>query len=149
MKLSNYLVTGLVVVTVALSVIEMWSSGQRPLAGAVLVLGGGFAAWFTRRMLRRGKHVDWTEAARQLAPGHAVVLWKPGCIYCERLQRQLDDDERITWVNVHADEEANRQVRGLNEGNEYTPTVILGDRVLRNPSADQVREALAGRQPET
>ena len=58
-------------------------------------------------------------------------------------KRQLADDERVVWVNVWRDDDANHRVRELNDGAEYTPTVLVGDTVLRNPSAAAVREALA------
>ena len=71
------------------------------------------------------------------------MLWKPGCLYCERLLRQLRSDDRMTWVNVWRDEAANAQVRAVNGGDELTPTVLLGDQVLRNPTAAELREHLA------
>lgn len=104
---------------------------------AVLVLHG--YSWWTRR---RGRHTPWERAAAQIAPDHAVVLWKPGCLYCERLLLHLRSDSRVTWVNVWQDDKANAQVRAVNNGNELTPTVLLGDQVLRNPTAAELREHL-------
>lgn len=101
---------------------------------AVLVIGG----WSGRR----GRHTPWADASAGIGPGRAVVLWKPGCVYCERLLLILGRDSRVTWVNVWQDEQANARVRELNGGDELTPTVIIGDRVLRNPSADEVRSLL-------
>ena len=72
-----------------------------------------------------------------------MVFWKPGCRYCERLLLALRGDDRITWVNVWQDQDANAVVRSLNDGNELTPTALVGEQVLINPSADQLREALA------
>lgn len=92
---------------------------------------------------RRGRHIPWARAAARIAPGHAVVLWKPGCVYCERLLVQLRTDPRVTWVNVWRDEEANAQVRAVNGGDELTPTVLLGELVLRNPTAAELRARLA------
>ncbi len=147
-KWPAYIVVALVGATALLLALETGRE-RGPLAGVGVGLAGlALAGWLARRMLRRGKHSDWDEAQAKIAPDHAVALWKPGCIYCERLQHQLGDDQRITWVNVYEDSEANGRVRELNDGNEYTPTVIIGRQVLRNPSADEVREALAGR-PET
>ena len=54
----------------------------------------------------------------------------------------VGDDPRVTWVNVWADPEANAAVRTHNDGNELTPTALVGDRVLVNPSADALRAAL-------
>lgn len=91
------------------------------------------------------RDAGWSEARQEIAPGHAVALWKPGCFYCTALQAEMAGDDRVTWVNVRSDGEANSQVRGLNDGEEYTPTVIVGRQVLRNPSAAELRAALDGR----
>lgn len=110
------------------------------LGGVVgLALVGAFAWW----SLRRGRHVAWAEARRLIGPGHAVVLWKPGCTYCERLLLVLRRDSRVTWVNVWQDADAQTTVCALNDGNEYTPTVLVGDQVLRNPTPGQVRAAIS------
>ncbi|WP_232547586.1 glutaredoxin family protein [Propioniciclava soli] len=93
---------------------------------------------------RVGLHTPWSTARSRVAPGHAVVLWKPGCTFCEILQRALRRDPRVTWVNVWVDEAANAVVREHNAGNEVTPTVLVGSQVMVNPTADQVRAALAG-----
>jgi len=97
----------------------------------------------TALLARRGRHTSWSATAPRLASGAAVVLWKPGCVYCERLLLALRGDPRIVWVNVWADREANAEVRRLNHGNELTPTVLIGGDVLRNPTADEVRAGLA------
>jgi hypothetical protein len=94
--------------------------------------------------LRRGPHAAWPDAEAALADGRAVVLWKPGCMFCERLLAALRRDPRIVWVNVWADEEANRVVRSHNDGNELTPTALVGDRVLVNPSVADLLAALGG-----
>lgn len=101
---------------------------------------------------RRGRHISWSRSIELLEQGHAVVLWKPGCLYCERLMLQIGRDPRVTWVNVWRDEQANAQVRAVNGGDELTPTVLIGEDVLRNPSARELRAALpavggAGRAP--
>jgi mycoredoxin len=71
-----------------------------------------------------------------------VIFWKPTCTYCTRLRRTLRDDSGIVWVNVWVDQEANREVRRHNGGDEYTPTALVGARVLRNPTAADVRSTL-------
>lgn len=76
-----------------------------------------------------------------------MVLWKPGCLYCERLLLHLRSDSRVTWVNVWQDDKANAQVRAVNNGDELTPTVLLGDQVLRNPTAAELRERLRSAGP--
>lgn len=145
MKLGRYAAVVVAGLSVVLAASQAWSNGQYVLTGVSVLVGGGFVLWFARRTLRRGPHLAWADARSRIATDHAVVLWKPGCAYCERLQRDLAHDDRITWVNVHQDEDANDLVRQVNDGNEYTPTVVLADRVLRNPSADQVRAALIER----
>jgi len=114
---------------------------------AVGVLGGLGMLVLALWSGRRGRHTPWQRAAQQIAPGHAVVLWKPGCVYCERLLLRLRDDPRVTWVNVWRDEEANAQVRAVNGGDELTPTALIGEEVLRNPSAAALRERLAAASP--
>ena len=91
---------------------------------------------------RRGRHTSWAEAQGQMGTGHAVVFWKPGCMFCEQLLRAVGDDARVTWVNVRVDQDANDEVRRLNSGDELTPTAVVGDRVLRNPSAEELLESL-------
>ncbi len=104
------------------------------------VLGVGFVAFTARR----GRHTPWSTASGLVGPGHAVVFWKPGCMFCERLLRAVGkDDERVTWVNVRVDKDANREVRRLNDGDELTPTVLVGGRVLRNPSAEEMLASVA------
>lgn len=91
---------------------------------------------------RRGRHTPWPRAIATLAPGRALVLWKPGCLYCERLLLQLGGDPRVIWVNVWRDEDAQARVRAVNRGDELTPTVLVGEDVLRNPTAQELRDRL-------
>lgn len=127
----------LVAFTVA--VVLLWSSGVSGWwVTAVGVVGVAFLAVHARR----GRHTSWEAARRQLGPDHAVVFWKPGCMFCEQLLRAVGKDERVTWVNVWVDEQANAEVRRLNDGNELTPTALVGDRVLRNPSAHELLASL-------
>lgn len=121
-----------------------WRFGRdNPLHGALIgVLGLVVWVALARMSLRRGRHAPWATAQERLAAGDAVVLWKPGCVYCERLLHRLADTPGVTWVNVWADKEANAAVRAVNDGNEYTPTVLIGDQVLRNPTGEEVLAAL-------
>lgn len=48
-------------------------------------------------------------------------------------------------MNVWADDEANALVRSVNGGDELTPTVLVGEMVLRNPSAAELAAVLDGR----
>lgn len=87
-------------------------------------------------------NVTWEEARAKLAPDHAVVLWKPGCSYCIDLKVDFEDDERFSWVNIAEDEGGAEAARNLNNGNELTPTVLIGDKGFSNPSSSQVRAEL-------
>lgn len=118
------------------------SPARALLAGAVaLAVGGAFVAW----SFRRGRHIALEQAKSLTADQGGYVLWKPGCIYCERLLRQVGDDTRVQWVNVRCDDVANDEVRSYNDGNELTPTAVVGDVVLSNPSAEQLKVALQAR----
>ena len=132
-----------VVVVFAMVVTPLMGSGARwgwfVLAGVVGVALLLFSA-------RRGRHTPWTTASRLVAPGHAVVFWKPGCIFCERLLLAVGKNDRVTWVNVRVDKDANEEVRRLNGGDELTPTVLVGERVLRNPSAEEMLQSVAAGQ---
>lgn len=114
--------------------------------GAALVLLGGVALMLYL-ICRTGPHTPWAQARPLVAPGHAVVLWKPTCGYCERLLRAVGRHPQVTWVNVWTDPDANRAVRDLNDGDELTPTAIVGDAVLRNPTAAELRAALTQDRP--
>ncbi len=103
------------------------------------VVGLGFLAFSARR----GRHTPWAKARQLVGPGHAVVFWKPGCMYCERLLRAIGRDDRVTWVNVRVDKDANAEVRRLSNGDELTPTVLVGERVLRNPSVEEMLESVS------
>lgn len=110
------------------------------IVGILMPAGLGLLLFAT---FRTGRHLPWAEAQRRVEPGHAVVLWKPTCGYCERLLRSIGQDPRVTWVSVWIDKDANATVREHNDGDELTPTVLIGDAVLRNPSAAEVDRALA------
>lgn len=115
--------------------------GPGPLtAVVVMALGAAVFSWWS---LRRGRHTALADARRRADGGAAIVLWKPGCAYCERLLHRLRGRDDIAWVNVWQDPEANRLVRELNGGDELTPTAIVGDEVLRNPSAEELTARLA------
>ncbi len=127
---------GTVALGLALAKIHPWVGAAAALAGLVVV------GLLVRRTYRTGPHTPWAQARAGLDAGHAVVLWKPTCLYCERLLRAVGADPRVTWVNVWADPAANRAVRDLNDGNELTPTALVGDAVLRNPNGAELLAAL-------
>jgi len=62
------------------------------------------------------------------------VYWRPGCPYCGRLLRALEDASvRVKLHNIWADDEARTFVRAHNRGNETVPTVAVGAEVSTNP----------------
>lgn len=130
---------GFLAVLVLAIVIGVESLSAGSLVGVLACLAVLGIGWWSGR---RGRHTAWTEASERITPGRALVLWKPGCVYCERLLLCLGRDSRVTWVNVWQDVQANARVRELNGGDELTPTVIIGDEVLRNPTADEIRAHL-------
>ncbi len=69
--------------------------------------------------------------------------WRPGCPFCSMLERSLAPsglplDKRNIWD----DPVAAATVRGIANGNETVPTVVVGRISLVNPSADEVIEAV-------
>jgi glutaredoxin-like protein len=73
-----------------------------------------------------------------------ILYWRPGCGFCVRLARALDVMEIEPELhNIWEEPDAAAFVRSVNRGNELVPTLVVGDQVLSNPSADQVRNALA------
>ncbi len=133
----------LAIITVSVLAIVALSFRRDPVLAATV---GAFAltgvAIYGAWALRRGRHTPWAEASQLVAPGRAVVFWKPGCPYCERLLKAIGDDDRVIWVNVWQDATARARVCELNDGNEYTPTALVGPDVLRNPSAAEVLAAI-------
>lgn len=116
---------------------------EDPREGAVFAVVGEIAVMAISVWSgRRGRHTSWARAQELLGSGHAVVLWKPGCFYCERLMLQIGKDARVAWVNVWRDDAAQTRVRALNGGDELTPTVLIGEEALRNPSARELRNRL-------
>jgi glutaredoxin len=84
---------------------------------------------------------DWA-TAQQLARTRRVplILWKPGCTYCIRLRLALGrTGSRAVWVDIWADADAAAATRGLNHGNETTPTVLTSDGTYTNPRPSVVK----------
>jgi mycoredoxin len=69
------------------------------------------------------------------------VYWRPGCPYYRRLRRALRGID-AQWHNIWADVSARSFVRQANRGDETVPTVRVGQRVLTNPTGDQVAALL-------
>lgn len=116
----------------------------RGLTMAGLIFGGAalFLAWCGYRQRGPAPHTPFRDDL--IAPGRAVVFWKDGCPWCHRLLRAMAGDDRVAWVNVFRDPAGDTRCREVNEGDQLTPTAIIGPTVLRNPSAEELREALGG-----
>ncbi|MEO6987260.1 MAG: glutaredoxin domain-containing protein [Aquihabitans sp.] len=68
-----------------------------------------------------------------------VVYWRPGCVFCVLLRRQLRNagvptEER----NIREDPKSAAFVRRHANGNETVPTVDVAGNVMVNPSVKQV-----------
>lgn len=113
---------------------------DRPAAGAGLLAGAAGLAIFAIRMSGPRPHTAWYPELEDTSA--AVVYWKDGCPHCHTLLRAVAGDERITWVNIHLDEGADARVRELNRGNRFTPTAVVGRRVLPDPAPEDLRELL-------
>ncbi len=78
-----------------------------------------------------------------------TVFWRPGCMFCAALRRQLDR-RRVSHklVNIHEDPAAAAFVRSVANGNETVPTVAIGPVSLVNPSLDAVLVAAITHAPD-
>jgi glutaredoxin-like protein len=78
-----------------------------------------------------------------------VVYWRPGCPFCWKLRTGLRRRGLPTReVNIWTDPEAAATVRGIADGNETVPTVMVGEVAMVNPSPAQVIEAVRTQAPE-
>lgn len=119
---------------------------QRPLPALLAAGGLGLIAWVL-------SPAPFPRAARRpAAQGHpaprgtVVVYWRPGCAYCLRLRWALGRlARRATWVDIWSDDGAAAFVRGVNDGNETVPTVVVAESVHTNPDVAWVRRALQQR----
>jgi glutaredoxin len=84
------------------------------------------------------------------SPAGITVYWRPGCLFCSSLFRDLD-----RWSipyragNIWEDPAAAATVRGATGGNETVPTVQVGDRFLVNPTLDKVLAVVHDLDPHT
>ena len=68
-----------------------------------------------------------------------TVYWRPMCGYCEVLKQQLAQRGiAYTDVDIWADRSMADVVRAASGGDEIVPTVQIGERLLVNPSIDEV-----------
>ena len=89
------------------------------------------------------RSVTAAEAARR---GRPIVYWRPGCQFCLRLRVMLIGVAgRASWVNIWADPEGAAEVRGMADGNETVPTVVVDRESRVNPSPRWVRDRLGRR----
>jgi mycoredoxin len=76
-----------------------------------------------------------------------TLYYRPGCPYSTKLRAQLTL-ARVPHraVRFRDDEEGAAAVRAHHEkGYELSPTVVVGNEHLTNPSVRQIREAMARR----
>lgn len=126
---SLVLVLGLLLVAVVGLSSGVAQQGLVVVVGILAVLG--VSAWLSP--LRPGKHKEIEDTA--LTRPEVVVLWRPGCAYSARLKRDTArHGVRVSWVNIWRDPEAAAICRRLNGGSEETPTVVVFDRDMPQPT---------------
>lgn len=89
---------------------------------------------------------DSSYPAPAVAASPAItVYWRPGCGFCSRLFRQLDQ-AGISYeaMNIWDDPNAAATVRSLARGSETVPTVVVGGAGFVNPSVGEISAALGG-----
>ena len=92
---------------------------------------------------RRPASVSAAEGTRAADEGRVVVYWRKGCPFCKRLQLVLGRRVRdVVWVDVWADADASSYVRGVNDGDEVVPTVVIDGVAHTNPAPRTVAAAL-------
>lgn len=65
--------------------------------------------------------------------------WRPGCLFCVSLEKQLGRAGiEFEPHNIWDEDDAAGFVRSVARGSETVPTVVIGDVALVNPSAGQV-----------
>ena len=76
------------------------------------------------------------------------LYWRPGCGFCVRLMRQLDQVGLVTdRHDIWEDPAAAEVVRSVANGNETVPTVVVGSSSLVNPSLEAVLAAVGAEAP--
>jgi glutaredoxin len=74
-----------------------------------------------------------------------VVYWRPGCWFCHRLLRDLDEvGLDVELRNIWEDPDAAAFVRSVARGHETVPTVTVGGTAMVNPGVGDVLAAAAG-----
>ena len=73
----------------------------------------------------------------------AIFYWRPRCGFCMSLRRELErSGVALEERNIWEDEASAAFVRGVANGNETVPTVVVRGKALVNPSARQVVDLL-------
>jgi mycoredoxin len=81
-------------------------------------------------------------------PNEIVVYWRPGCMFCSSLLRQLDRrDVPHRRIDIWEDPAGAATVRAAAGGNETVPTVAIGPVTLVNPGIRAVLAAAAEHAP--
>lgn len=89
---------------------------------------------------RTVSHADAQAAARD----GVAIYWRPGCSFCLALRIRIGKyADRAAWVNIWEDQEAAAYVRGVNQGNETVPTVVINGEPHTNPRPGIVRGLLS------
>ncbi|WP_007025884.1 glutaredoxin family protein [Saccharomonospora iraqiensis] len=84
-----------------------------------------------------------------MAINEIEFYWRPGCPFCAILRGRLRNTGLpVREINIWEDSEAAARVRAATDGDETVPTVFLGDRVLVNPSINEVTDAVTTDAPE-
>jgi mycoredoxin len=97
--------------------------------------------WSPLAFPRSLKAAQAKERSRQ--DGRAIIYWRPGCTYCQRLRLRLGrDGRRAHWVNIWADPAGAAAVRVITGGDETVPTVELAGQTHVNPDPAWLRERL-------
>lgn len=72
-----------------------------------------------------------------------TLYWRPGCGFSAMLEHRLRRaDVAYERRNIWEDPEAAEFVRGVNNGNETVPTVVIGTDVYTNPPASMILDRL-------
>jgi glutaredoxin len=81
-------------------------------------------------------------------PTEIVVYWRPGCLFCSSLLRQLDGrGVPHCRVDIRQDPDGAARVRSVANGNETVPTVGIGPVMLVNPDIHTVLAAATAHVP--
>lgn len=85
------------------------------------------------------RHRDVSNSMSSPRPCEIVVYWRPGCMFCSSLLRQLRRRSvPHRRVNIWDDATGAARVRAVAHGNETVPTVDVGDVPLVNPDVHTV-----------